>query len=139
MIMPKPALIQFETLNDVVDYVSYGMIPKKTDFQQVMIRLKDPNEIPRDPSTKEVYIASDVVPDDPETRAAIASVLERVYHDRKKNRRNMLIFAGALAIAFIGGSMFISHCKNKREREEMHEYFMDHGLDCETVSVNCEI
>lgn len=139
MLMPSPERIKFESLCDVVDYSTKGFMPSRDNFEKVMVKLRDPDTIPRLPDTKEVYISSDAVPDNMNEREIAAQVLERVYENRSKNRRNMLIAAGIIGAAVVGGHVFMICSRSKKEVNDLrNEQMIHHSIDCESMSINCE-
>lgn len=87
--------LQFESQNDVIDYVTKGLPPKKKDFETLMdaVATHDPSDV--DPS-RHVIIAPGVEFDMDED--ALINAMRRVYKNRCHNR-NILIGAGII----IGG------------------------------------
>lgn len=82
----NPKYIQFNRLDDVVDYVSFGLVPTEKNVEAVLTQLKNYDEdenIVRGidtPLSFNPYIYNE---SDPKTAA---KVLERVYENRKKNQ-----------------------------------------------------
>lgn len=122
MLMPSVNELQFGSTQDIVDYTSRSFIPKKDEFEQVMIHLRHPDTTPRNPGTDSVYISADVVPATLEEREAVAKVLERVYENRKRNRRNVLVTVGVIAGVVIGGHIFLFSHRHQKEKDELNAY-----------------
>lgn len=94
MLMPSPAEIRFDCMCDLIDYTCRGFPPTKKNFDELMLHIQNPDQ--GQWLHGEVFVPSTILPDDPETRAIMVEMLERVYIDRKKNIRNGIIIGASI-------------------------------------------
>lgn len=91
----NPKYIRFNSTNDVVDYISFGLVPTETNVEAVLSQLKSYDEdenIVRGIDTPLSFNPYIYKENDPKT---VANVLERVYENRKKNQ--VLVGVGVIA------------------------------------------
>lgn len=104
----NPAKIEFESRDDIIDYISKGLPPSRKNFYEVMDKVEYPNSsstyarlAPR--AGEEVIIVERLIPED--ERRTYEYILSRVYHNRvvRRNKRIAAYIAiGALALIFGG-------------------------------------
>jgi len=104
--MMNPAQIQFESQNDVIDYVTKGLPPRKKDFQSLMdaIEHRSPDDasVDKENPGSRVIIRQGIEFDMDDD--ALVNALNHIYKNRVHNR-NILIGAGVVigALVFMGG------------------------------------
>lgn len=112
--------LQFESQNDVIDYVTKGLPPKKKDFETLMdaVATHDPSDV--DPS-RHVIIAPGVEFDMDED--ALINAMRRVYKNRCRNR-NILIGASIVVGGVVIAALSSQHSKIndlKAENEKLSQ------------------
>lgn len=98
----KPEKIAFEYANDVVDYVSRGMVPSRKNFEKIINKVKNPDE---DDSitTNEVYIPKKIfINYDKDT---MDITMRRVYENRVRNRNIGIGIIGAMVLGLLIGGI----------------------------------
>lgn len=104
-----PKRVAFETKEDIIDYVSGGILPpRESHFNKVMEKLKNPQDS-TDPTLKckrgkEVIIDDTVVPE--KDREVLANAMARVYGNRVEKRDTVLTVAGAGIVATLLYALF---------------------------------
>lgn len=120
-----PKKIAFETREDIVDYVSRGFLPPpKSHFDQVMDKVRNPDENDETISAKkgkEVVIPKTIIKED---AAILENILTRVYKNRIRNRNITLAGLGTLATGVIIG--MIKCGINNRDRSDLIEEEYDY-------------
>lgn len=133
-IMMDPSKLVFESDNDVIDYVTKGLIPpRKKNFDLVMSALKSYSENPIIEEGGAMYSYS--ISDDGKDISikmkniahpdSLKECMERVQKNRTNNMKKVLIGAGVISILIIGG-----HVKmiKKRDDEISHSCHDQHML-----------
>lgn len=115
MVFVQPTMIRFENKQDIVDYVSRGVMPTKKNFEAVMAQVRYPTKGPRTQDPKRVYIEDGVIP--AEDRELVAALMERVYENRRWNRNVALATIGGVAGIVLLGTL----CSHASEKEGPHE------------------
>jgi hypothetical protein len=95
-----PKKVVFEDVKDIVDYIDKGFPPSKSDFEEILKKMKNPDNV-TDPSIlnkqgKETII-TDEITNDPDL---IEKVLTRIYENKRRRFRNgilTILGAGVLA------------------------------------------
>ena len=109
MLLVDPGRILFENSNDVVDYVSRGLPPRKKDFERVMDAIHN-NSVDNDVKIPdECFIIN---------AEEFEAVLRRVYEANCRKRNALLIGLGVAAAACIGVKI-AAHAKEKKELAEI--------------------
>ncbi len=130
MILVKPGEISFETQNDIIDYITKGIPPRKHDFELVMSRFMNPdsdtnivdengNKI-SSKSKDDVYISPMAIPTDLKSRELLEKAMERVYANRCRNRNILLGIAGISGV--IGLKMIKDNHNSKKENRRKEKY-----------------
>lgn len=128
MSIMNPAQIKFESQDDVIDYVTRGIPPRKKDFEDLMDSIRDSS----DPANH-VVVAPGLEFDMDED--AFVNAMNRVYKNRCRNR-NILIGAGIV----IGGIMIAAfssqHSKINDLKEENERLSQIIEEDLPTIDAN---
>lgn len=106
----NPKYVEFESMQDIVDYVSRGfMPPSKKNFHQVIEKVNLPDSVDsiENKIGNEVVISEELIDD--ENRDCLAIALQRVYTNRVRNRNiaigTIVGTTGLILLAMlIGGS-----------------------------------
>lgn len=109
----SPEKIVFESQEDLIDFVTRGLVPSKKNFEKVMRKMYCPNadDEVRDPNSNELFIPERVLIDcDCDT---MNMVLNRVYANRVRNRNMILTAAG-----IIGGVMLIGAIRGNKKKDD---------------------
>ena len=111
----QPEKIKFENQRDIVDYVSKGLPPKKSDYEKLTAAIKNPLEDASDKEAgKDLIITQNALQGvDPET---FNMVLDRVYANNVKNRNIGLAVAGIFGVCLVAG--LVVGGKNKKKDED---------------------
>lgn len=109
----KPEKIVFETPNDIIDYVSRGMVPCRKNFEQLMYHVRVPDDqIIEVKEKRDIYVPAEMFIDI--DQATFEATMRRVYENRVRNRNITLGIVGAVAVvAFVGGV-----CKHNSDKKE---------------------
>jgi hypothetical protein len=102
MIFIKPTEIDFESENDVIDYVSKGIAPMRKDFDNLISMISDEDTAP--------YCMSGIIDKD-----RFIDGLTRVYENNCRKRNALVIGLGVITIASIAGAA--AYRKHIRETE----------------------
>lgn len=130
----NPKKMVFESTNDVVDYVSKGMIPSRKNFEKVMLRIRRPDTTHEE---GQVYIPEHLfINCDNET---LNSTLERIYANRVRNRNITIGVIGGIAAVLLFGGM--SSKKNKKDYDfddiddldDIHELLISSNMDVHSI------
>ena len=101
-----PKKVQFESKNDVIDYVTRGFIPPRREhFKQVMDKVKNPDPAGSNQSEKwgnEVTISEEKISE--KEREELGDILPKVYENRVRNRTKFLIGSGVALLSAIAFS-----------------------------------
>ena len=112
-----PKKVQFETQNDVIDYITKGFLPpRKEHFDKVIDKVRTPDNVDYayQQRGKEVVISENVISEN--DRKLIDSILTKVYENRIRNRNKLLIGIGS-AFALMTGLSIRNKRKAQRELE----------------------
>lgn len=125
MLFIKPEDITFETQNDLIDYITKGLPPRKQDFQRVMHAYRnagrqsvivdaDGNQIVGDSSSNEsINFSSNFCTD---SRKEITDeILQRIYENQCRNRNTILITAGIVGL--VGVKLLLGH-DNQKDKDD---------------------
>lgn len=121
---PKKAV--FTSVEDLVDYVEKGLPPTKSDFEQVIEKIKMPNSV-ADPTLlqktgKEVIVTDLVVKKG--NAETIEAVLNRIYENRRSRYKTGLIAVAVIGI--LGALAYFGIPKlNVGKKEEAYDPFED--------------
>lgn len=118
--LTNPKRIKFETTDDIVDYVSKGLPPKKKNYNQIIFRLDSPitaEDLKNNRSIvgNETVITEDVVStwvtqDDTDELTDIIDILNRVYANKRKDTIKSIIIGAVVAVgAFVAGGAVAKH------------------------------
>lgn len=116
MAMLDPKIVKFESINDIFDYVTRGMVPFKSDFEALIYGIRNPVEISKYTPSELARLAQDrVVIDaniiDPDEREYNINLLRHIYVNRVHNRR--VLVGSAAAAAAVTTVICLSHHKDK--------------------------
>lgn len=105
----NPENVVFETENDIIDYVSKGIVPSRKNFEKVMSKVRIPDY---EKIEGQVYISKNMfIKCDQET---LDFALNRVYKNRVRNRN---ICIGSLALILIAGLLL----GNKSDKKDKYD------------------
>jgi hypothetical protein len=100
----NPKYIKFEYVEDIIDYLTKGFPPSECDFNSVMLKVLNPDEMDDTYSAKkgkEVLIPSILFKKN--EIEILGKTLLRVYKNKIKSRNRVLIgFGVVVVLAFIG-------------------------------------
>ena len=102
--LTNPEKIVFESTDDIVDYVSKGIIPTRKNFEKIIIKVASPDAYGSTKVDREsVHIPEHLfINCDKETmRQAVA----RVYENRVRNRKITLGILGTIALGLLIGGI----------------------------------
>lgn len=108
----KPEKMVFEDTNDIIDYVSRGMVPTRKNFEKVMFKVRCPDTNDKK-EENQVYIPEHLFINCSESDLAYA--LDRVYENR---RRNQKIGIAAILITIGIGCLLGGAASNNKKKEE---------------------
>lgn len=113
----SPEKIVFESQEDLVDFVTRGLVPSKKNFEKVMAKMYYPNadDEVRDPNSKELFIPERLfIQCDRDT---MNIVLNRVYANRVRNRNIILVAAGV-----VGSVMLLGAIRGNKKKDDDGDY-----------------
>lgn len=126
MLFIKPEDITFETQNDLIDYITKGLPPRKQDFQRVMHAYRnsgrqsvivdvDGKQIVEDSSSDgSIKFIGNFGTD---SRKEITDeILQRIYENQCRNRNTILITAGIAGL--VGAKLLLGHNSKKDKDDE---------------------
>lgn len=121
-----PTKIVFENTNDVIDYVSRGMVPSRKNFEKVMCAVRFPTPEGATSEEGSVNIPARLFIDcDTDT---MNEALQRVYENRVRNRNIGLGVIGIIAAGLIFGKVS-GKKKDKNNVDDMDSFGMDIDFD----------
>lgn len=112
MLLTRPQRIVFENQDDIVKYVTRGLPPRKSDFDQVISLVKNPmsdSEV-ASATANDIVISERVFFDI--DKEQFARVLEKVYKENCRNRNILIASTTALVVG-----MLFSFSGSDKEKE----------------------
>jgi len=110
----KPEQIAFESRNDIVDYVSKGIVPSRKNFEKVKFAINYPTPEGATPEAGQINIPKNLFIDcDNKT---MVEILDRVYKNRVKQRNITLATIGIICAALL-----LKGSSNKNKVEELDD------------------
>lgn len=101
--LTDPTKMVFENTNDVIDYVSKGMVPTRKNFEKVMFAVRYPTPEGATPEEGQVRIPDRIfINCDNDT---MNEALHRVYQNRVRNRNIGIGIVGVIAAGLIFGKL----------------------------------
>lgn len=127
----NPSKLVFEDKNDIVDYVSKGLPPKKKDLEKVIDAI---HGRPVDDPANEIVINPDLFIIEPDE---FEDVIRRIYENNCR-KRNYMIAAACIAGVILIGAKIAKHAKEKKEQDdfdaEVERFIIEHPeLDVERM------
>lgn len=114
MIFVKPEKVYFENQNDVIDYVTKGLPPRKKDFDKVIGSIGVEKKEEGKPFIPEAVLDMDA--------SELKDVLHRVYEDNRKNYMIGGIVAGSIIVGLVAALIIGGGDDKKSDNEEVEVY-----------------
>lgn len=113
----KPDKIKFESSMDVVDYISKGIVPTRRNFDDIIQKVRYPDEEGSTPVEGKPYMPRRIFINI--SNDEMIEVLDRVYKNRVRNRNIRISIASIITagLLFCG----ISNHQSKKDDDEEDE------------------
>lgn len=121
MSIVDPKFVEFESEEDIVDYLTRGIIPKRKNAKKVFNAIKNPlsEEEAKMKIGSEVIIRDNIIPvNDVDV---FERTVKRAYENRVKNRNNMICGASFIAAGLLTRSL-LKHNANVKEKRKREKY-----------------